>query len=187
MQIKWQHIEDLIFSSVLPCIQDFAEQHPDEVFYGFFLDCNAEYFDVLGHFNTPAMLHKTAIRYQTEYARLYPGWSVERLEDHLRWSAGDWGYFEVFNACDSNEEYRLLCDEITDYVLDNSIEETEETAIYARFMETCCRVAIRLERENAFQNLKLAPDFRVLCADHDESMEDAESRLQSIRKSMNDG
>ncbi len=187
MQFDWHHIENLIVSSAIECIQDFARNHPDEVFYGFFLDVNADHFDLLGHFNTAAKLRETAIKYQAENARLYPDWSVERLEDRLRWSAGDWGYFEVFNPWEREEEYKQFCSDAFDYSLDQPEEETEEPTIEDQFLNFCCRVAVRLETENAFCPLNTTPDFRVLCADHDELPEESERRLQSVRNSMDGG
>lgn len=184
MEIDWTHAENTIVAAAVTCIEDFAAEHPDEVFYGFFLDCNATYFETLGHFNTEALLRKTALDYQTRNAKLYPGWSVEQLEDHLRWSAGDWGYFEIFNPCDYDESYRQLIEKAISHFHSIPSDEMDEPTVYDQFLEMCCRVAIRLESGDAFKVLKTTSDFRVLCADHDESIEDGERRLQAVRESM---
>ncbi|MCR9117243.1 MAG: DUF4303 domain-containing protein [bacterium] len=184
MEVDWTHAEDTIVTAAIKCFEDFAANHRDEVFYGFFLDCNATYFETLGHFNTAAFLRETALDYQTRNAELYPGWSVEQLEDELRWSAGDWGHFEVFNPCDYDEDYNQLVGKAISHFHSIPSDDMDHPTVYDRFLEMSCRVALRLESENAFKSFNTTPDFRVLCADHDESIEDGEQRLQAVRESM---
>lgn len=184
MQIDWKYVENTIVATAKTCIEEFAAEHPDEVFYGFFLDCNASYFETLGHFNTEALLHEQALNYQEKHAELYPGWSVAQLEDHLRWSAGDWGYFEVFNPCDYDEEYGEFVMQAIEHYHATPSDERSEPSVYDEFLQVACVVALRLAAENTFQALHTTKDFRVLCVDHDESIEDGERRLQAVLKSL---
>ncbi|HQX49549.1 MAG TPA: DUF4303 domain-containing protein [Planctomycetaceae bacterium] len=184
MKIDWEHVENTIVAAAITCFEDFAAKHRNEFFYGFFLDCNATYFETLGHFNTATLLRETALDYQTRNAALYPGWSVEQLEQELRWSAGDWGYFEVFNPCDYDKDYNELIGKAISHFHSIPCDEMHEPTVYDQFLEMSCRVALRLQSENAFKSFNTTAGFRVLCVDHDESIEDGERRLQSVRESM---
>ena len=48
--------------------------------------------------------------------------------------------------------------------------------------ETACLVALDLERSEILHSLKKTPDFRVICVDHDETIEDSFSRLERVRQ-----
>lgn len=160
-------------------MREFAAQHEHEIFYGFFLDCNATYFEILGHLNTDVMLHAKAQASKLEHTELYKGVMIETLIEDFRWSGGDWGYFQIFDACGHDETYdRMIEDMIKHFTL---TRRGIDSRIYEDFLDMACRVAARLERGNAFDGLQRTPNFRVLCADHDESVEDGERRLQRNR------
>ena len=176
MRVDWDKLEATVTRSAKRALRDFAARHPDEVFYGFFLDCNATYFEILGHKNTEDLLRAKAAESKTSHAALYKGVSVERLVEDLRWSGGDWGYFQMFDACESTQAYgEMIGDMIEEYTFKG---HGANEAVYDQFLDMACRVAVRLERENAFDDLKRTPTFRILCADHDESVENGERRLQ---------
>src|SRR5262249_17794522 len=91
----------------------------------------------------------------------------------------DWGYFQLFNACGQDDAFdQLVAAMIRHFTLER---RGSDTSVYENFLEMACRVAVRLERGNAFDGLLRTPGFRVVCADHDESVEDGERRLQRIR------
>lgn len=187
MEIVWSHVENTIVATAISCFKEFAAQHRDEEFYGFSLDCHATCFENLGHFNTEALLRETALDYQTRHAELYTGWTVKQIEENLRWEAGDWSYFEVFNPCDFDEEYNQLVLNAIRHFHPIPCDEMAEPSVYDKFLEMSCRVAIRLETENVFKDFNTTPQFRVLCADHDESIEDGERRFKPFAKSLLDG
>jgi hypothetical protein len=53
------------------------------------------------------------------------------------------------------------------------------------FMESMCRVAIRLENSGAFDSLSRAPNFKIFVTDHDEADEVAWARLEAVRRRLN--
>jgi hypothetical protein len=167
LEINWPKMEDTVVASAITCLRDFGQQHRDEVFYGFFLDCDAYYFQILGHLNTEDLLRKQATEYHRKHGRdLYQGWSTERLIEHLRWDGGDWGYFEVFEPCRCDGGYKRQIESMTDQFTNEG--KGNDSTVYDRFLEMACRVAVRLEREAGFAALRRTSDFRVVCVDHDE-------------------
>src|SRR5262249_38448301 len=158
MEVDWGHFEEVVFRSASQVLRDFSAQHANEVFYGFFLDCNATYFEILGHLNTEELLREKANASKREYPDLYQKVSIEALIDELRWSGGDWGYFQLVNACGQDDAFdQLVAAMIRHFTLER---RGSDTSVYENFLEMACRVAVRLERGNAFDGLLRTPGFR---------------------------
>jgi hypothetical protein len=51
-------------------------------------------------------------------------------------------------------------------------------------MVAACRALVALEQADAFAGLNRTADFTTHCADHDESLEDADLRLSRVRAEM---
>ena len=54
--VDWKQLEDAVATAIASQVRAFAEYHRDEAFYGFALDCNAYYANVLFCLNTPESL-----------------------------------------------------------------------------------------------------------------------------------
>lgn len=183
--IDWQSIQATLFSLVRGDIEAFAPQHPFEQFYGFFLDCNSYYGDVLPCFNTPALLRHRAETYKNDLQSiagpavmpdLYASKTVPQIEDELRWSPGDWGYLQI-NRWD---QWRNYWDTIFKSIED--ARDEDESSFCERFMEMACRLLIQIEDSGVLSLLSRTPGFASMCADHDETPDDSRRRLAAIRK-----
>lgn len=164
MKFDWKRMEDEMLAGIKARIDDFAKDHQQETFYGFALDSNAFYFEVLGSLNTEDKLHANAVEFQKQFQREHPSWTLHEFQEYLRWDSGSWGYFEVYSGgCDPDDDPEPYREE---------------------YLDMCCRVAARLSLENVFSTLKTTPEFRVICRDHDEKLEEGEKRLQRIRKAL---
>jgi len=172
MKVDWEAAENELFAAIKNCVIDFAKEHPDEQFYGFFLDCNARHFEVLGHLNTESKLQERATAFREAWQDEHPDWKINDFIEHLRWEAGDWGYFEIFNA----EFDGGLTDALQEIAESGKPEKYRD-----QFLESCCKVVLRLDREDAFAGLKKTPNFRVLCVDHDEKVQEGDARLEKTR------
>jgi hypothetical protein len=168
--LNWDGLEEALASSIESQIAQLVEAHPREAFYGFALDCNAAYADVLFCLNTPESLEATV----REYAERHKAEDIERERGALKWGLGDWRY-HAFNleSVSWNTEVPVLGD-----ICELSNPEDAE-----KFLLTCCRALIRAEKAGAFQGLRKTPDFRVACIDHDEDLASGDKRLESVRES----
>lgn len=174
--MDWNEVEEKLYRASVQALHEFAKQHGDEVFYGFVFDCNADYGEVLLALNSERDLAQWARQY-------HPDYSPDEVESRLRWNPGDWKY-QGFNtdgdlAGQWEKAWGDMQERIHEAYLDESDEECEE--IPAVFLESVCRVLLRMEREGAFRCLKLEPHFKTLVTDHDESLEDSWERLAVVR------
>jgi hypothetical protein len=184
--LDWPFIQEILFRLSAKDIKEFAAKHGDEVFYGLFMDCNSSYGDVLLHLNTPELLQQQAWRYKHDLQSvggaailpdLYANKTITQLEDELRWSGGDWGYFEINrrHAWDADwEPIRKMIAEVA----------AKSVGFQEDFMRTACRVLLQIESCGVLDLLLRTQDFRTICADHDESVEDAAKRLDRARKEL---
>lgn len=208
MKIDWNELEDCLFNITVEQIKRFTSTHQDETFYGFALDCNSEYGNVLLCLNTPESLRQRSIEYADNSTQ--PSWcdkfdrdfeeilrekiidepektTPEEEAKKLRWSLGDWKY-QGFSW--DSEDFESGWDSFEQAVLDQCTEEQENdeedeetfmTPVQEKFMLSMCRVLIRLEGCKVFNTLKLTDDFKVYVADHDEWEKESWSRLESVQ------
>jgi hypothetical protein len=176
--IDWADLEKTLHSLCLHEIGKFAQSHRTETFYGFALDCHSDYGQVLLCLNTPEALCQMAIAYSNGSP---PRKAAEVYERELRWSLGDWKY-QGFNS----ETFEKSWDPFQELV-SNAYDEEEpadRTPTQERFMQSACRVLLRLESSNAFNSLQRTDDFQTLAMDHDESDSAAWERLEAVRVEM---
>ena len=181
VEIDWPLMEKTLIDICLRDIKKFAEEHTDEEFYGFTLDCNSEYGDVLLCLNTKQDLRKQAEKYMKLHREWPENKTLEDIEQDLRWNAGDWKHQE-FNSKEFNSDWRIFAEFILDKV--DSEEEDPDTFMKPSqeiFMGMACRVVFRLQSIGAFDCLNRTPDFRVFVSDHEDLKEDAWNRLQRVR------
>lgn len=179
--MDWTKFEDKLYRASVRALNGFAKQHGNEPFYGFSFDCNADYGEVLLALNSEAELAATAKR--------FPAYSPQQVESRLRWNSGDWKYpgFNLDGDLGAQWEkaWGSMQEKIQNAALDLDDEECDEMSEI--FLESVCRVLLRMEREGVFRCLKLEPHFKALVTDHDEPLEDSWERLDVVRKSMSTG
>lgn len=184
MAVNWSRLENRLYDLSVDALRSFAAGHPDEVFYGFMFDCNGEYGDVGLCLNTEEDLRET-IR------KRYSHYSQEMILE-LRWCAGDWKY-QGFNTNfdELSQRFRSGWEALQEKVQDQCDEDDEdcdededENPTVIHFLESVCRVLLRMEATDAFACLHRTADFGTLVCDHDESLEDARSRLNRIRQGL---
>jgi hypothetical protein len=156
-----------------------AAAHPDSSFYGVALDCNVDYGDVYVSANTEAALRAHCLE---KYVR--PDRTLEKAMSDLKWALGDWTYYCINAESDEwANQWRPIAQQIETYLFELNDDDDEASDWHEQFLETMCRILVSLENENAFDILRRDPDFRLCCADHDESLEDGAARMQRVRES----
>lgn len=168
--VDWQALENALAQSIHLQVGAFSAAHPDERFYGFAIDCNADYANVLFCLNTDESLEATARDYANEDTPA----EVARQKAEMAWALGDWKY-QGFNL-----DSRSWADEVP--MLDDFAELPNSQDTEA-FLQTCCRALIRAEKDGAFDGLRRTTEFRVACIDHDEDVVDGDRRLDQVRAS----
>ena len=182
--LDWHSIQATLFSLVRSDIEVFASSHKAEQFYGFYLDCNSYYGDVLPCLNTPDLLRRDAKLKKFDLTakvgkmlrhELYADYSVDEIEERLRWSPGDWNYIQINQWDKWRQHWKPVC------TLIENVRDDDES-FEEQFMEMACRLLIQIEQSGVLNLLQLTPDFATMCADHDESDDASRSRLDRIRR-----
>jgi Domain of unknown function (DUF4303) len=168
--IDWLFFENSLVRLLETDIANFAKQHPEEIFYGLALDCNAANCDVLLCANTPIALRDAAITYSRDGTEQ----SIATESEELRWGLGDWKYHGInFEPRENWLQYHSAL---------SGIDELQHPEDLEQFLASACRALLKLERNDVLQRLKRTPDFRLACIDHDESISDSDERLNALRK-----
>jgi len=190
VKIDWEALERTLFRLTRSELRDFAKKHAQEVFYGFAFDCNSAYGEVGLCANTKQLL-KAQRRAVDPNAAFFASLDKKlrlantaspSLRRESRWHLGDWDY-QAFSRKRFDRSWRRF-----EAVLAKTCETEEEDRRSAmkptqkRFMESVCRVLVRLERVGAFDLLRRTGDFSTLAMDHDESESTARARLRRIRR-----
>ena len=174
--VNWKRIEDTLRGASAEAIASFAAAHSTESFYGFAMDCNPDYGEVLLSVNTEVDLAATA-------ARHYAGWSAREVEGQLRWGVGDWRYHAFNTEPPCAEAWERAWSGTVDQIQEafGEAEDAEADDMEERFLVSACRVLLALERDGAFDALRRDPGFKTLVAGHDEAIEDSWARLLRAR------
>lgn len=192
-QIDWSTLESTLFDLALADIAAFAKGHAAEVFYGFAFDCNADYGQAMPCLNTTEF-HQAAIEGRNLPAEIVASYEQWRKQlglpagttpsAELRWSLGDWKYQDF-----SSSAFKTAWERFERQVHDAAFPDVgyaeekneQDRDTQERFLESVCRVVVRLEKQNAFDGLKRTDDFRTYVADHDEDEEESWERLNAVR------
>lgn len=171
-----QSLEDALVSLAVESVATFAAKHETERFYAFGFDCNAEYGDVLLCANTEADFANTAARYVEEWK-----YDAEQLAD-LKKNFGDWEY-QGFNLDQSNwrSRWEHHQEQIEQYLFSDQLTDDQRMAFCEELMRCFCRALVRVEHSDALQMLAKEPGFYTQVVDHDEGIDEAAARLQSVR------
>lgn len=190
VQVDWTALESALFDLAMADIAAFADKHANEMFYGFAFDCNADYGQAMLCLNTPEF-HQAAIagthiapEIQAGYIKMREDLGLPTADTlaterakQLKWRLGDWKY-QDFSSAAFNAAWKPFEDQLCDAAFQND-DGARET--HRRFLMSVCRVAIRLEKLDAFTRLKRTDDFCTYVADHDETEEDSWERLNAVR------
>ncbi|NHZ89428.1 DUF4303 domain-containing protein [Massilia sp. CCM 8733] len=174
-------IEDQLFALSVESIRQFAAEHQDESFYGFGIDCMADMGMFLLCFNSEAAFAGTAREYIERFQ-----YSAAQLAE-LKTNFGDWKY-QDFNQEQPHwdpgwDTYR---EAISDYLTDDDIDIDEANAYVEQLMRCVCRVLVRIERSGILERTRMDRGFTTAVMDHDETLQEATVRLNSVRAEFND-
>lgn len=156
-------------------VEKFLQEHPGLEFYAFAYDCNAEYAEVNLCFNTAADFEKTLNYYRSgEYAKYYQ--TEEKIRE-LKYNTGDWEY-----QCFQTLRFMTADD------LEEIFEQQPETKnkSWGLFLENLmclfCAAMLDFTKTETFGKIPKTKDFVVYCLDHDESIDRAFERMDSMRE-----
>ncbi len=150
-------------------IRRFISAHHGEEFYAVAVDCNSLYGDVLLSANTVDSLRKAAIGFASSGIES----ETDRKMEEMRWGFGDWEY-HGFNYGD-DEGYSKYKQFLPDT---DVMEHPDDRTV---FLETVTRALLRLEGSGVLTQMRRTADFKVLCKDDEEELEDAVERLERLR------
>lgn len=147
----------------------FIAAHKGVEFYAVAVDCNSLYGDVLLSANTSEALRRMAI----DCAHSGSESEMTRELVEMRWGFGDWEY-HGFNYTDDggHARYRELLPDT------DMMEHPDDRSM---FLESVTRALLRVEASGVLADMRKTPDFKVLCKDAEEELEDAEERVQRLR------
>lgn len=166
-EINWVALEKTLFELATAEVQYFAENHKPTDTYGFVIDCNAEYGDVMLCTNSEANLavmhqHDGIVAYTTEIQR----WNIDSWKHHG---------FEV-GSDDFETRWAPFSSALSERMCFKSVEDsTRET-----FLDSLARVLLRLESEGVLNCLNPTDDFRLCLVDHNEDHTDGFARLRRL-------
>jgi hypothetical protein len=171
--VNWRKVEQRLRGASVEALRAFARDHPEETFYGFCFDVNADYGEVNLSLNTEEDLAATA-------ARHYPGYSQREIDGRLRWSSGDWKYPGFNSDPPYAKAWEAAWGEAQETIHDAAIDDDGD-GVPERFLESVCVVLVAMEEHGELEPLSRAEGFKTLVADHDESIEDSWARLLRVR------
>lgn len=140
-------------------VEKFLDEHQGLSYYCFAFDCNAAYAEINLCLNTESDFRATLRAYQEgPYGEDY---RTEEGVRALRYNPGDWKYqcFETF--------YVLEEDEIADLYGD------DDEALLKEMTAFNYELLALFTATDTFRRIPKTEDFRVLCIDHDEDVDDA--------------
>ena len=157
-----------LFDFTISGCSEFLDKNPEETFYAFAYDCNAEYCEVNLCFNTEESFQKTLKHYKNgPYKEQY---DTENSVLSLRYNTGDWKYqcFETLYF-ETEENMKRLYGEN----LELQISEV---------MKMCQEVLEEFKMTNLYKKIPKTIDFIAYCIDHDDEIEVIKPILLKTKK-----
>ncbi|MCE2571186.1 hypothetical protein [Motilimonas eburnea] len=162
----WEEYEEALFQGVFESIKRFSNQSHDDTFYAMCIDTNAEYGQVLLHFNSIE--------------------SLDASDGDARWDVGGWEkYFDIIDELEQDD--RFFSDiwsvhekDILDKMMRIEDEWDHGEWPIEDFMIMASKVGNRLAASDVFRNLKVTSDFKVVVVNHDEEIEEGILRMQKV-------
>lgn len=177
----WASIRALLTASSEAKLEEFASKHKKESFYCLCVYFDRCYGDFFLYLNVPEEARKTAERSKKLYPDMYKKKSVEQIEKQSKWNCGDFKY-RLFGEEDEGfarfwEPVKAAYEWLVEQMSEQMSVNFQELGISA-----ACLTALDLEGSDVLKLIKKTPDFRVICVDHDETIEESSARLKRIRK-----
>ncbi|RAJ31135.1 DUF4303 domain-containing protein [Pedobacter cryoconitis] len=176
-EIDFNKIQNELLAFTKTEVSKFLAAHPDEVFYAFAFDCNAEDAEVNLCFNTESAFSTLLAESQSgKYKASYQ--TVEQINE-LRYNTGDWEYQSFATTYVLSEEELFGDDEDDDH------EETEDDEGAANehtqnLLLHFSKTLVEFTKTEEYQKIHKTPDFKIFCIDHDENLDEAELRMSSF-------
>ncbi|CUI08178.1 hypothetical protein BN2497_11133 [Janthinobacterium sp. CG23_2] len=169
-------IEEQLFTLSMESLRLFADQHQDERFHGFGIDCDAEMGIFLLSFDSKAALADSA----RQHADRFHGGAARPSQ--LTSNMGDWKY-HGFNLDQAHWDpgWEPFRETIEAYLTDEAMEEEPANLYIEQLMRCVCRVLVRIERSGMLDCTKTDPGFTTLVMDHGEVHQEATLRLKTMR------
>ena len=96
-----------------------------------------------------------------------------REQEQMRWGFGDWEYHGFnYGHEGGHARYKALLPET------DAMEHPDDRTT---FLESVTRALLRVEASGVFAELPKTHDFKLLCKDDEEDLEDAEERMRRLR------
>jgi hypothetical protein len=169
-------LKEKIIAFTVESVEAFLIKYPDLQFYAFAYDCNAEYAEINLSFNTETDFAKTLLTYQQKYPNTYQ--AQEDIQS-LKYNSSDWTYlcFEsiyIFSDEELTEIFQSLPED--DY---KSWHEFVES-----LMRLFCECLIDFTKSETFKKIPKTSDFKCICSNHDESVEDTQKRMEEVKSKI---
>ena len=154
-ELRKQEIANQLLAFTEKEVSNFLTEHPDEKFYAFAFDCNAEYGEVNLCFNTEEVFRETLNDYQSEYPSDYQD---ENNVLDLKYNTGDWEYqcFATTYIMDEDEMNALYEEDVDEQLTD--------------FMEIFYQVLADFRESSVYAAIPKTDVFKLVCLDHDEDV-----------------
>ena len=181
-QLDIGRIKKELLSFAKNSVIEFLKEHSDLVFYAFAFDCNSEYAEVNLCLNTQDSFEESLYSHQTgKYGKYY---QTEEEIYKLKYNTGDWEFqcFETTGVLSSDEmiEIPVTLDDGSEI----SLYELPEGLTTEALMNLFCEVLMDFTVTDEFKSIPKTDGFKILCVDHDESLEESEARLNRVRSEI---
>lgn len=178
-EIDYNKIQEELLAFTKTEVSNFLTEHPNEVFYAFAFDCNAEYAEVNLCFNTESAF--SSLLDESQSGKYKASYQSEEQINELRYNTGDWEYqsFSTHYALSEDELFGDEEDQDEDGDDENEDGELNNT-ITENLLLHFSKTLVEFTRSEEFQKIPKTPDFKVFCIDHDEDLDEAELRLSSL-------
>ncbi len=180
-QWDWKAMEAVIRAGICECIANVAKQYPDQIFFGFALDCQVSYGSIGFSFGTTSYLDFLAAQLHTTGDIL----SEPALHERV-WSLGDWPIDCVNEqmAPRFTDAWRRWEEQIEQvgyqeiYIKGDNLDQLEE---FHEHLLTCfAKILHHSYIDGDFHALRLHDKFRLIVIDHDETLATAFDRINAI-------
>jgi len=182
LRFAWERLKDTIKSGIKEATDNLAKEAGNTVFFGFILETQLDGGTVYFSYGRCADALKL-LGLPTDSAVFAEG-SGFFVEDSPVWSPGDWRYASIDEQFYPKFEqaWQAIAADIV------QINYTELYKIYqnpqaaAEFDAVCLqqmtRAVVEASKEGAFDAIYKTADFKVLCLEHDERLEEAWGRIK---------
>lgn len=179
MKPSLEEIEKELIELITSSIKHFAREHEHERFYGFGLDINITYGEILLCCNTEDDFKKVSQDYIEKW-----NYNDNDLK-MLKLNFGDWKY-QGFNLEEEAwQQWSAYAEKIEEYIME---ADSEDTLIMEKFrndfLKMCIEILLKLEQSEIFDSLNKEKDFILQVVEHDEDEAEAYKRFEEVKKNF---